>query len=89
MSTNRNLFQEKGEPKRNRTEALLLTSLTSYRGAKSAHNSSIIAVVVILIPYPTAPVPYQQLSSRSFYGRGNYSGKKKKKTMNGVVQNVV
>ena len=25
MSTNRNLFEEKGEPERNRTEALLLT----------------------------------------------------------------
>ena len=28
VSTNHNLFEEKGEPKRNRTEALLLTSLT-------------------------------------------------------------
>ena len=27
VSTNRNLFEEKGEPKRSRTEALLLTSL--------------------------------------------------------------
>ena len=29
MSANRNLFEEKGEPKRNRAEALLLTSLTN------------------------------------------------------------
>ena len=36
--TNHNLFEEKGEPKRNRTEALLLTSLTPYRQAKPAHN---------------------------------------------------
>ena len=30
-------FEEKGEPKRNRTEVLLLTSLTLYLKAKSAH----------------------------------------------------
>ena len=30
-------FEEKGEPKRNRAEALLLTSLTPYRWAKPAH----------------------------------------------------
>ena len=30
-STNHNLFEEKGEPKRYRTEALPLTSLTPYR----------------------------------------------------------
>ena len=31
VSTNHNLFEEKGESKRYRTEVLLLTSLTSYR----------------------------------------------------------
>ena len=31
VSTNRILFDEKGEPKRNRTEVLPLTSLTPYR----------------------------------------------------------
>ena len=31
VSTNRNLFEEKGEPKRYRTEVLPLTSLTPYR----------------------------------------------------------
>ena len=31
VSTNRNLFEEKGEPKRYRTEVLLLTSLMPYR----------------------------------------------------------
>ena len=31
MSTNHNLFDEKGEPKRYRTEVLQLTSLTPYR----------------------------------------------------------
>ena len=31
MSTNHNLFEEKGEPKRYRTEVLVLTSLTPYR----------------------------------------------------------
>ena len=30
VSTNHNLFEEKGEPKRYRTEVLPLTSLTSY-----------------------------------------------------------
>ena len=31
-------LEEKGEPKRNRTEVLLLTSLTPYRWAKPAHK---------------------------------------------------
>ena len=31
VSTNHNLFEEKGEPMRYRTEVLLLTSLTPYR----------------------------------------------------------
>ena len=31
VSTNHNPFEEKGEPKRNRVEAVLLTSLTPYR----------------------------------------------------------
>ena len=31
VSTDRNLFEEKGEPKRYRTEVLPLTSLTPYR----------------------------------------------------------
>ena len=31
VSTNHNLFEEKGEPKRYRTQVLPLTSLTPYR----------------------------------------------------------
>ena len=31
VSTNHNLFEDKGEPKRYRTEVLPLTNLTSYR----------------------------------------------------------
>ena len=31
VSTNHNLYEETGEPKWNRAEALLLTSLTHYR----------------------------------------------------------
>ena len=38
VSTNHNLFEEKGEPKRYRTEVLPLTSLTPYRKAKPAHK---------------------------------------------------
>ena len=38
VSTNHNLFEEKGEPKRYRTEVLPLTSLTPYRQAKPAHR---------------------------------------------------
>ena len=37
VSTNHNLSEEKGEPKRYRTEVLPLTSLTPYRSAKPAH----------------------------------------------------
>ena len=39
VSTDHNLFEEKGEPKRNRAEAFLLTSLTPYRSAKPAHRA--------------------------------------------------
>ena len=38
VSTNHNLLEEKGEPKRYRTEVLTLTSLTPYRWAKPAHE---------------------------------------------------
>ena len=38
VSTNHNLFDEKGEPKRYRTEVLPLTSLTPYRWATPAHQ---------------------------------------------------
>ena len=37
VSTNHNLFEEKGESKRYQTEVLPLTSLTPYRQAKPAH----------------------------------------------------
>ena len=40
VSTNHNLFEEKGEPKRYRTWFLPLTSLTPYRWAKPAHAPS-------------------------------------------------
>ena len=36
--TGHKLFEEMGEPKRNRAQALLLTSLTSYRWAEPAHR---------------------------------------------------
>ena len=39
VSTNHNFFEEKGEPKRYRTEVLPLTNLTPYRWAKPAHTS--------------------------------------------------
>ena len=38
VSTNHNLFEEKGELKWYRTEVLPLTSLTPYRLAKPAHK---------------------------------------------------
>ena len=38
MCTNHNLFEEKGEPKRIRTEVLPLPNLTPYRWAKPAHD---------------------------------------------------
>ena len=39
VSTDHNTSEEKGEPKRIRTEVLLLTSLTPYHQAKPAHSS--------------------------------------------------
>ena len=43
VSTNHNLFEEKEEPKRYRTEVLPLTSLTPYRQAKPAHKPVFLA----------------------------------------------
>ena len=40
VSTNHNLLEEKGEPKRIRAEIPLLTGLTPYRSAKPAHPHS-------------------------------------------------
>ena len=37
VSTNHNLYEEKGGPKRYRTEVFPLINLTSYRKAKPAH----------------------------------------------------
>ena len=45
-STNHNLFEEKGKPKRYQTEVLPLTILTPYRYAKPAQN-----VILILKLY--------------------------------------
>ena len=42
VSANHNLFEEKGEPKRYRTEVLQLTSLTPYRQAKPAHSDCLL-----------------------------------------------
>ena len=39
VSTNHNLFEEKGQPKRYRTEVLPLTNLTPYRQARPAHTA--------------------------------------------------
>ena len=46
-STNHNLFEEKGEPKRYRTEVLPLTSLTPYRQAKPAQCMVGIAIAAL------------------------------------------
>ena len=48
MSTNHNLFEEKGEPKQYQTEVLLLTSLMPYRSAKPAHNPELKYVNMVL-----------------------------------------
>ena len=42
--TNHNLFQEKGEPKRYRTEVLPLTNLTPYRYAKPARTVPVLSL---------------------------------------------
>ena len=47
VSANHNLVDEKGEPKRYRTEVLPLTSLTPYRQAKPAHSQSRCAAMAI------------------------------------------
>ena len=47
-STNSNLFVEKGEPKQNQTQALLLTSLMPYHETKPAHT---VVAVFFLFSY--------------------------------------
>ena len=42
VSTSHSLFEEKGELKRNRAEALLLTSLTPYRWATPTHYDVVV-----------------------------------------------
>ena len=46
-------FEEKGEPKRIRTEVPLLTSLTPYRYAKPAHDTGRFFFTVALRPQNT------------------------------------
>ena len=56
VSTNRNLSEAKGEPKRYRTEVLPLTSLTPYRWAKAAHTikgSCYHTVIAVLLFTPS------------------------------------
>ena len=48
VSSNHNLSEEKGEPKRYRTEVLPLTSLTPYRWAKPAHDLSCVWVLLLI-----------------------------------------
>ena len=49
LSTNHNLFDEKGEPKRYRTEVLPLTSLPPYRYAKPALSVPHFAWVLLIM----------------------------------------
>ena len=49
VSTDHNLSEEKGEPKRYRTEVLPLTSLTPYRWAKAAHVSWMFAFMFLYV----------------------------------------
>ena len=66
VSTNHNLFEEEGEPKRYRTEVLPLTSLTPYRRAKPAHNQSLLcfSLLVELLPSSGAGSACGGLQSR-------------------------
>ena len=50
VSTNHSPFEEKGEPKRYRTEVLLLTNLTPYCEAKAAHNRTVSLFVDFNVP---------------------------------------
>ena len=55
VSTDHNLFEQKGEQKRNRAEVLLLTGLTPYRQAKPAHAHKQHATVISLAGRPALP----------------------------------
>ena len=49
VSTNHNLSEEKGEPKRYRTEVLPLTNLTPYRQAKLAHKLVFLLIGIFIV----------------------------------------
>ena len=55
VSTNHNLSEEKGEPKRYRTEVLLLTNLTPLPLGQT--GSRILATLVLCPKYPPPPPP--------------------------------
>ena len=58
-------FEDRGEPKRNRTEVLQLTSLTPYRQAKPAHEKYFILLWSVhflrskFAPYTSQPLGIQ------------------------------
>ena len=51
VSANHNLFEEKGEPKRYRTEVLPLSSLTPYSYAKPAHSLTMERIYIYIYIY--------------------------------------
>ena len=64
-TTNHNLFEERGEPKRYRTEALLLTSLTPYRWAKPVMSS--VSFITAKIVYASIMIKPKQFESSLTY----------------------
>ena len=63
VSTNHNLFEEKGEPKRYQTEVLPLTSLTPYRLAKPAHMMQLVHTKLLYIRAVHTNLPLYQGSA--------------------------
>ena len=68
VSANHNLFEEKGEPKRYRTEVLPLTNLTPYRRARPAH---VIIIIIIIDRFYTALVSALEQTRCALVARGS------------------
>ena len=73
VSTNHNLFKEKGEPKRYRTEVLPLTSLTPYRWATPAQPSRYWSRHFNLLPAPGRTCTFKVCVQKTAPGRTSTS----------------
>ena len=88
VSTNHNLSEEKGEPKRYRTEVLPLTSLTPYRSAKPAHKSHCggDSVVLAIVCFSALLLSSRNLGPCQYLLRDDVNQTNQRKRVAGIAQ---